>query len=365
MEAIRDYLHKNGFEGRVGTYSSTGGQRCDSEDGGWVDIGHGGIKTAFKSDDDPIDILVCTEAASEGLNLQECGVLINFDCPWNPTRIEQRIGRIDRIGQEHDPIEIRNYIYEGTIEEDVYRTLDKNKEMFESAVGEMQDILDTASSEIRQRVRGKEPDERVTDTTTSGGSPLRDELERTGDEPTRTEVIEDARKPLAIDQPHPTIGEPGEERKQRTPVNTSGAASILLEDQFLSTLGINSERRDDSVHRLTHTDDNVPPVLLSKPVDIAETPAVARAEGLRLFGPGDPLFEWLRTEYVSRYPEVHKEYIEKTGRWTVHPDARSPAVRVGSSGELAKIDWVSQWAEQFREWKEGGEDRTDDGPLIG
>jgi len=365
MEAIRDYLHENGFEGRVGTYSSTGGRRYDSKDGEWVDVGHGGIKTAFKSDDDPIDMLVCTEAASEGLNLQECGVLINFDCPWNPTRIEQRIGRIDRIGQEHDPIEIRNYIYEGTIEEDVYQTLDENKEMFESAVGDMQDILDTASSEIRQRVRGKEPDERVTDTTTSGSSPLRDELEGTGDEPTRTEVIEDARKPLAIDQPHPAIGKPGEEGKQQAPINTSGAASILLEDQFLSTLGIKRERRGDSVHQLTYTGNGAPPALLSKPVKIAETPAVARAEDLRLFGLGDPLFEWLQTEYVSRYPEAHKEYIEKAGRWTVHPDARSPAVRLDSSGELAKVNQVSQWAEQLREWKDDHEDGTDDSPLIG
>jgi hypothetical protein len=365
MEAIRDYLHKNGFNGRVGTYSSTGGRRYEPEDAEWVDVGHSGIKTAFKSDDDPTDILVCTEAASEGLNLQECGVLINFDCPWNPTRIEQRIGRIDRIGQEHNPIEIRNYIYEGTIEEDVYQTLDENKEMFESAVGDMQDILDTASSEIRQRVRGKEPNERVAGTTaTTSGSPLRDELESTGDEPTRTEVIEDARKPLAIDQPHPAIGDPGEEAKQRAPVNTSGASDILLEDQFLSTLGIEYNKVDDFVHQLSYTGNDAPPELLSKPVKIAQTPAAARAEGIRLFGPGDPLYDWLLTEYVSRYPEAHKQYVENAGRWTVHVDARSPAVRLNNDGELTKVDKVSQWSEQLQEWMGDDQNESDDSPLI-
>ncbi len=58
--------------------------------------------------------LLCTESASEGLNLQTCGVLINYEMPWNPMRVEQRIGRIDRIGQEYDRVWIRNYFYDGT-----------------------------------------------------------------------------------------------------------------------------------------------------------------------------------------------------------------------------------------------------------
>jgi hypothetical protein len=54
------------------------------------------IKAQFR--EGTIKILLCTESASEGLNLQTCGVLINYDLPWNPMRVEQRIGRIDRIG---------------------------------------------------------------------------------------------------------------------------------------------------------------------------------------------------------------------------------------------------------------------------
>ena len=53
----------------------------------------------------------CTDAAAEGLNFQFCGALVNYDMPWNPMRVEQRIGRIDRLGQDHPAIRIVN-LYE-------------------------------------------------------------------------------------------------------------------------------------------------------------------------------------------------------------------------------------------------------------
>ena len=67
-----------------------------------------------------IDILLCTDAAAEGLNLQSADLLINFDLPWNPMLLEQRIGRIDRIGQHHEHIYVSNYLYQGSVEEVVY-----------------------------------------------------------------------------------------------------------------------------------------------------------------------------------------------------------------------------------------------------
>lgn len=70
-----------------------------------------------------IDILLCSDAAAEGLNLQSADLLINFDLPWNPMLLEQRIGRIDRIGQQHDDIRVLNYLYQGSAEEVVYSRL--------------------------------------------------------------------------------------------------------------------------------------------------------------------------------------------------------------------------------------------------
>src|SRR5262249_13193390 len=54
--------------------------------------------------------LVCTDAAGEGINLQFCWIMINYDIPWNPARLEQRMGRIHRYGQQHDPVIILNLI---------------------------------------------------------------------------------------------------------------------------------------------------------------------------------------------------------------------------------------------------------------
>ena len=70
-----------------------------------------------------IDVLVCTDAAAEGLNLQTADLLINFDLGWNPMKVEQRIGRIDRIGQKHEDIYVLNLCYAGSAEETVYGRL--------------------------------------------------------------------------------------------------------------------------------------------------------------------------------------------------------------------------------------------------
>jgi superfamily II DNA or RNA helicase len=89
---------------------------------------------------DNVPILLCTESGGEGRNLQFCNTLINFDIPWNPMAIEQRIGRIDRIGQTRE-VFIFNLVTAGTIEDSVLRILDEKINMFELVVGEVGAIL--------------------------------------------------------------------------------------------------------------------------------------------------------------------------------------------------------------------------------
>lgn len=76
------------------------------------------IKAAVQRGD--IRLLVATDAACEGLNLQRLGAQINIDLPWNPSRLEQRKGRVQRIGQVRDEIHVVNLRYAGTVEDDVY-----------------------------------------------------------------------------------------------------------------------------------------------------------------------------------------------------------------------------------------------------
>jgi superfamily II DNA or RNA helicase len=85
-------------------------------------------------------VLVSTEAGGEGRNLQFCRIVINYDLPWNPMRVEQRIGRVHRLGQEH-PVRVINLVARGTIEAYVLEILDRKIRMFELVVGEIEEIL--------------------------------------------------------------------------------------------------------------------------------------------------------------------------------------------------------------------------------
>jgi SNF2 family DNA or RNA helicase len=87
-------------------------------------------------------VLVSTEAGGEGRNLQFARNVINYDLPWNPMRLEQRIGRVHRLGQEH-PVRVINLVARGTIEAYVLEILERKIRMFELVVGEMEEILGT------------------------------------------------------------------------------------------------------------------------------------------------------------------------------------------------------------------------------
>lgn len=85
-------------------------------------------------------VLVATEAGGEGINLQFCRHVINYDLPWNPMRIEQRIGRIHRLGQERD-VSIYNFATENTVEEHILELLYEKINLFENVIGELDEIL--------------------------------------------------------------------------------------------------------------------------------------------------------------------------------------------------------------------------------
>ena len=137
MDFLREELLKVS-DLRLMCFSGRGGE-VPATDGSWRRIGRDDAKRRFR--DREADILLCTDAAAEGLNFQFCGALINYDMPWNPMRVEQRIGRIDRLGQENRIIRIINLHYEGTVETDVYRALRNRIGLFESVVGRLQPIL--------------------------------------------------------------------------------------------------------------------------------------------------------------------------------------------------------------------------------
>ena len=92
-------------------------------------------------DDPSTRVLISSEVASEGVDLQFCRVLINYDLPWNPMKVEQRIGRIDRIGQKAEKLIIWNLFYADTIDARIYKRLHERLKIFEHALGSLEAVL--------------------------------------------------------------------------------------------------------------------------------------------------------------------------------------------------------------------------------
>ena len=150
LTSIRSYLRTLKPSMRVGIYA--GGNKAS-----WYDAGRGRdcsasheeIKKKFLAGE--IDLLLCTDAAAEGLNLQTADLLINFDLGWNPMKIEQRIGRIDRIGQKHSDIQVLNMCYLGSTEQIVYGRLLERLQKANLIVGAQQiSLLPVTQEEFRK-----------------------------------------------------------------------------------------------------------------------------------------------------------------------------------------------------------------------
>lgn len=101
-----------------------------------------------KEDKNAIDVLLSSEVGCEGLDYQFCSRLVNYDIPWNPMKIEQRIGRIDRYGQESEKIQIYNFIIEGTVEEKVFFRCFERMGIFNETIGDMEAVLGKVVSEL-------------------------------------------------------------------------------------------------------------------------------------------------------------------------------------------------------------------------
>ncbi|MBQ2880383.1 MAG: DEAD/DEAH box helicase, partial [Anaerotignum sp.] len=99
-----------------------------------------------------LDVLLFSEVGCEGLDYQFCDCMINYDLPWNPMRVEQRIGRIDRNGQTSESVSIYNMVIPGTVDADIYDRCLMRIGVFRSSIGDCEEILGGITSEIRRLV---------------------------------------------------------------------------------------------------------------------------------------------------------------------------------------------------------------------
>ncbi|MFX1310537.1 MAG: DEAD/DEAH box helicase [Promethearchaeota archaeon] len=121
-----------------------------------IELFYGGLDKTQKDESverfrssEKFSILISTEIGGEGRNFQFCRVLINYDLPWNPMKLEQRIGRLDRIGQESQEIYIYNFFMEGTVETDVIHALIKRINLFEESIGILEPIIGRVEKDFK------------------------------------------------------------------------------------------------------------------------------------------------------------------------------------------------------------------------
>ncbi|MHB8322844.1 MAG: SNF2-related protein [Candidatus Dormibacteria bacterium] len=153
MDYIRDQLVPT-YQAKVACWSGRGGERWDPGVPGWVPVDKAELKQLFRSGQE-VKILIGTDSMSEGLNLQTTGFLVNYDMPWNFMRVEQRIGRVDRIGGQ-PVVDVRNYFYKDTVEEKIYTGISDDFDWFTEIVGPAQPVLGQVERAIEQVVM-KEP----------------------------------------------------------------------------------------------------------------------------------------------------------------------------------------------------------------
>lgn len=163
---LAQLLSDNGYEGEVvllnGSNSDAASRKIYS---GWLEKHQNsgrvsGSRTAdmkaalVEKFRDEGTLMICTEAGAEGINLQFCSLLINYDLPWNPQRVEQRIGRVHRYGQKHDVVVV-NFINKGNrADQRVFELLSQKFQLFEGVFGASDDILGSIESgvDIERRI---------------------------------------------------------------------------------------------------------------------------------------------------------------------------------------------------------------------
>ena len=101
-------------------------------------------------------IMIATEAGAEGINLQFCSLVVNYDLPWNPQRIEQRIGRCHRYGQKHDVVVVNFLNRKNEADQRVYQLLSEKFQLFEGVFGASDEVLGAIESgvDFEKRIAG-------------------------------------------------------------------------------------------------------------------------------------------------------------------------------------------------------------------
>lgn len=277
MDYLREALIQL-YGSQVACYSGRGGELYQA--GQWRRVKKDEIKQRFR--EGRVKILLCTKSASEGLNLQTCGVMFQYSMPWNPMQVEQQIGRLDRIGQIHPTVRIHNFYYDGTVEAKVYSKLRERINAFETVVGSLQPILAQVPTYIEQAAMAADPEEE--------GVLMREFEQKVLNTPPLRPALEEM---VAMD----VEADLQEIRQQwaSTPVKPEEVEKWCTQSRILGKKGIEFVERGDRIWQMR---------VGERSYEVTFYPEVyEESNHLRLMGYGEPLFELL-LEIVLRVKEI-------------------------------------------------------------
>lgn len=273
---IQSWIERSAPAVRVGVFS---GPRCAYMNGSplvWRGATREEVKRRFVNGD--IDVLLCTDAAAEGLNLQTADLLVNFDLPWNPMKVEQRIGRIDRIGQRHSVIYVANLAYPGTAEEELYVRLQQRIGGASGTVGTQQTILLPVLPNDLRQLAAKE----ITREQLEQRVKQRLELARQ-----RAQAME-----LTPDELYVIYASLDEEMaREQLPITLEQMYGTLVSSMTLKSLGSEVVQTEHGEGLLVRGVPGTEPFLLTASRAMYERGVAGRKEALHFATWGDPAFE--------------------------------------------------------------------------
>ena len=191
QEYLKTFLESNGYAGKVALFNgSNGGAETSAIYDHWVakNVDSGRVSGSRAVDTrtaliehfrDTATIMIATEAAAEGLNLQFCSLVVNYDLPWNPQRIEQRIGRCHRYGQKHDVVVINVLNERNEADRRVLELLTEKFNLFSGIFGASDDVLGSIESgvDFEKRILGIYQECRTQEAIDAAFRALQDEMD--------------------------------------------------------------------------------------------------------------------------------------------------------------------------------------------
>ena len=265
-------------------------------------------------------VLLSSEVGSEGIDLQFCRFVVNYDLPWNPMRVEQRIGRLDRLGQTAERITIVNLVVADTIEDRILQRLYERIDLFRESIGDLEEILGDMTEQLMLELLSPNltPDERERDAELATVRILnrRKEQGRLESEAVNLmgfsdyilDNIQDSRDKgrwLGADELIALVDDYFARRHPGTAVephaSLAGAASIRLPASAKAELGAFVAQAKPATRTRLHQ--SARPVLCL--FDPRRVDSVDRDAEVELIEPTHPLIQWIRAEYAKDGAQFH------------------------------------------------------------